>query len=625
MEINSGRDIQVAGAYIEGQTVNAHIGRDLLISSTPDTGSVSGEEKDVDANVSIGYGSGSAGFGKTMGQTNWIDQQTSLIARDRLHIYVENHTQMDAALINSETGNLILDTNTLGYSNHQGIDREHGWYANAGGSWSKDTDNKNPSTDVSDKSQDNKSWSNNSGNLSGHNYRKDRTQNVLATIGKGETIVRNDRITGENSIAGINRDTNQAYQITYDYERNTQIYTSNSSIESAQNPDQTWEGWKEGLRGYTNNSIRGFDKMADLGLKAKDNTKNQEHKYLTKSIQLVDWIPGLLVKTANYLDIPGFHTGFIPTDKNNGGMPTQFFSLLHDRNEVLRGWGEGLTENTDKYPNPDKYGNIYLNGIGFVEFDGNFNKDEKIFINGMNTNKEMAIYYGPIQTGTVESSKENGFLLSYNRTHGFFPDLIESGVDKFLGAFRIYSGATRSSHQLLYKASIDENIQKLSLAAFSQGTLQMNNALRGINFEREVFNEKGELISRELRISYAGPALGAKQFHRAAENSGFKDEDTRLFLINREGRVSRWLPRTDSVADIIGGNLIHSENPVTYFIGGLGSVPGLISGNNSLHNKYSCTICKYDELDYINKHIWNSFPNPTLIDKNGNFRKRDEP
>lgn len=56
------------------------------------------------------------------------------LAKHRLDIRTENHTQLDGAVIASDSDNLKLDTGTLGYSDIAGKDKEHGYYLNVGGS-----------------------------------------------------------------------------------------------------------------------------------------------------------------------------------------------------------------------------------------------------------------------------------------------------------------------------------------------------------------------------------------------------------------------------------------------------------------------------------------------------------
>ena len=118
------------------------------MTSVPDTGKVSGEDYDASLTVSVGlYGSvsvsGSVGVGKTTGSTDWVENQTRIIARDGLDLRTENHTQLDGALLASNTGNLKLDTDTLGFRDLEGHDKERSWYVNAGGTytWGSDSGN----------------------------------------------------------------------------------------------------------------------------------------------------------------------------------------------------------------------------------------------------------------------------------------------------------------------------------------------------------------------------------------------------------------------------------------------------------------------------------------------------
>ncbi len=264
LSFESGRDTTVAGARLEGQDVVGKVGRDLLVSSVPDTGKVSGKELDASLTVSVGlYGSvsvsGSVGVGKTNGSTNWVENQTGIVARDRLDIRTENHTQLDGALLVSDSGNLKLDTGTLGFRDIEGHDREHAWYINAGGtySWGGDGGSGGQPADgnaaatgaVVDPSQQNKDGSNN-WNLSGYDYRKEREQIVRATVGEGEIVVRSDADTGRDSTAGLNRDVSKAYEVTKDKEERTDLYVSKSSLEAVSDPVVTLEQWKNALANY---------------------------------------------------------------------------------------------------------------------------------------------------------------------------------------------------------------------------------------------------------------------------------------------------------------------------------------------------------------------------------------
>nr|WP_328803393.1 hemagglutinin repeat-containing protein [Pseudomonas triticifolii] len=258
----SARDTNIAGANLRGDEVIGRVGRDLSITSLADTGKVEGKEFDLSATVTVGPGpgfSGSVGYGKTNGSTNWIEQQTSITGKDKVDIRTENHTQLDGALIASDTGNLKLDTGTLGFSDIAGKDKEHGYYLNVGGSYKKDG-----SGSVQDPSQVGKGDKDKSGwSVEGWNYEKDRQQIVRGTVGAGDIVVRGDN-AGKDSTTGLNRDVSRAYEITKDDEHRTDLYASKSSLEAVGDPSGTIAVWKDNLKQYPANSIELFNTMQGL-------------------------------------------------------------------------------------------------------------------------------------------------------------------------------------------------------------------------------------------------------------------------------------------------------------------------------------------------------------------------
>ncbi|WP_395502397.1 hemagglutinin repeat-containing protein [Ectopseudomonas mendocina] len=259
LNFESGRDTTVAGAKLEGENVVGEVGRNLTVSSVPDTGKVSGKEFDLSATVTVGYGfsvSGSVGYGETTGKTNWVGNQTSITARDRLDIRTEEHTQIDGAVLASQTGNLKLDTETLGFRDIQGEDKERSYYLNAGGSYG---------TGQQDQSQQGKGEAGVNGwSLSGYEYEKEREQIVRATVGAGEIVVRSDAETGKDSTAGLNRDTSKSYEITKDKEERTDLYVSKASIEALSDPEATVKQWANALATYDETAKANFKDVSIL-------------------------------------------------------------------------------------------------------------------------------------------------------------------------------------------------------------------------------------------------------------------------------------------------------------------------------------------------------------------------
>jgi len=249
LNFESGRDTTAAGATLQGENVTGEVGRNLTVSSVPDTGKVRGKELDISATATFGPGAGfsaSVGYGQTTGKTNWVGNQTTITARDKLDIRTEEHTQIDGAVIASQAGKLKLDTETLGFRDIKGEDKEHSYYLNVGGSYG---------AGQQDKSQQGKGepgvngWS-----VNGYEFEKEREQIVRATVGDGEIVVRSDAETGKDSTAGLNRDTGKAYEITKDEEERTDLYVSKSSVEAVSNPEATFNKWVKAVNNYGDSS-----------------------------------------------------------------------------------------------------------------------------------------------------------------------------------------------------------------------------------------------------------------------------------------------------------------------------------------------------------------------------------
>ncbi|WP_259640335.1 hemagglutinin repeat-containing protein [Pseudomonas syringae] len=252
----SGQDTNIAGATLRGNDVVGRVGRDLNVTSLPDTGKVEGKEFDLSATVVAGFGgsvSGSVGYGQTNGSKNWIEEQTRITAKDKVDIRTENHTQLDGALIASDSGNLKLDTNTLGYSDIAGKDKEHGYYLNVGGSYGTSGSTTQDSTQVGKGDDQKNGWS-----VEGWNYNKDREQIVRGTVGAGDVVVRSDT-AGKDSTAGLNRDVDKAYEITRDDEHRTDLYVTKSSLEAASQPIVTATQWANQLLTYNETAKQNYE------------------------------------------------------------------------------------------------------------------------------------------------------------------------------------------------------------------------------------------------------------------------------------------------------------------------------------------------------------------------------
>ncbi|PZW49455.1 hemagglutinin repeat-containing protein [Pseudomonas sp. URMO17WK12:I2] len=621
LSFESGRDTTVAGARLEGQDVVGKVGRDLLVSSAPDTGKVSGKELDASLTVSVGmYGSvsvsGSVGVGKTNGSTNWVENQTGIVAHDRLDIRTENHTQLDGALLASDSGNLNLDTGTFGFRDIEGHDREHAWYINAGGtySWGSDSGSGGEPADgnaaatsaVVDPSQQNKDGSNN-WNLSGYDYRMEREQIVRATVGEGEIVVRSDADTGHDSTAGLNRDVSKAYEVTKDKEERTNLYISKSSVEAVSDPVVTLDQWKSGAENYGRNSVEAFSNLAALKEHARSAAEHD------KLVAALAWAPELLVGAMDAMGTPTL--GIFPGTANHGGLITQLPVLISGDLRPLRVTGAFKTDAEGELVLEKGKPVLDSESLQVQQFAGFNEEEDRIFTNGIMNSMIEALSNGFMQSGS--GNGDVSFVLAYNPTHGLIGDLIESAFDKNLqGAIR--SGTARNLNGL-FQQGIDAGPDSLHIYGHSQGGLLTWVAMKGLDF-----SNGGSPTATLNTIQLSGAPVDAIQFHKDAETAGFGRGQS-VFQVNRPEETVFFglLPKTDTVSDLplfLGGNAQYSDDPVARTLGALFSVTSLF-GERSPHSNYACVSCKPSAPDSADAQIRDIIIKPTLIDSQGDFRR----
>jgi filamentous hemagglutinin len=620
LRFNSGNDTTIAGANLRANEVVGRVGRDLLVSSVPDTGKVSGKQFDASVTVSIGLAggggvSGSVGVGKTTGKTNWVEQQTSITGKNGVDIRTEKHTQIDGALIAADNGKLKLDTNTLGFRNINGEDKEHSYYVNVGGAfgWGADAGDGAKATGGKDVAfTGDKSLSGapkegfNGWSVSGYDYRKEREQDVRATVGAGNIIVRNDAVTGQDSIAGLNRDLTKAYDITRDKEKRTELYVSESSLNSVANPSQTLDRWKKGLQDYGKNS-------SDL-FKNYDNLTKATEQALAENPGLAPlaWIPGVM---QSAMDKTSYGTlGLMPGVISHGGVATQLPVLLSGDMSFYR---------TELVYQKDSNGNVAMDpetgkpllDLTKTKFDMILRPDAPgaVATNGIQNSFEAALVNGGMQTG------RDNYMQAYNPEHGFLGDLLESAWDVNLGDIK-RSGNAQQLHEF-YQSGIDQGF-KLDLVGHSQGALLTYRALDGLDFSKNPGS-----------IQLSGAPVYAQKFFTAAEKAGFNTTDNAVFQVNRPDKQVFFgmLPMTDSVSDFLGRNAMNSNDPISRFLGAVFTLPGLM-GKESPHSNYLCQVqsmcgngASQLQQDFKNGTTTNpdgtkskTYIVPTFIDKNGN-------
>ncbi|WP_339896589.1 hemagglutinin repeat-containing protein [uncultured Gilvimarinus sp.] len=560
LTITSGADADISGANLTAADVNMDIGGDLTVASVQDTGSVSGRRWDASLSVTVGAGvsaSASVGYGETEGSSAWVSNQTSITGSSSVNINVGGHTQVDGALIaniqedGTDGGNLNLSTETFGYTNLEDHHEETSSYLSVGFG--------------NDAATGDTGWS-----VSGNYSDVDQQQTTYATLGNGAITVRGDSETGADSTAGINRDTDEAQEITRDKEIDLEVYVTSNSIESfsglftADNPDtpeieNTFSRWQSNIENLGRNTVLVYEGIDDF-------TEHEDVPQFARNIAgaMVD-----MADTAGYLTL-----GIAPSVKNHGGLAGQAGTLV-----VGDQFFYHVTAQTSY--NPETM-NVDLEGYEVVEVDKPL-EGYTVSTNGMNNTLDDSIRNGVMQTGSDK------FIQAYNPQHGFLGDVLESFWDKNIGGV-VSTGNARQLNDF-YQTGIDHNTS-FNIAAHSQGTLINQRAIEGLDFTNGGTIQPGS-------VQFSGSPIGFDAFIEVTTQAGFPTyvenqsrglEPNLIFQTNRpEGETSLFgFPLVDSVSDapvFLGGNFNQGQG------GSLGgsifSLPELFA-DHSPHSNYIC-------------------------------------
>ncbi|WP_197088944.1 hemagglutinin repeat-containing protein, partial [Yersinia massiliensis] len=126
LSLSSGRDTALIGAQANGETVNAQIGRDLLLQSQQDSDNYDSKQTSVSGGISVAVigagGSANLSMSRDKLHSNYdsVQEQSGIFAgKGGFDITVGEHTQLDGAVIAStaDKSKNSLDTGTLGFSN----------------------------------------------------------------------------------------------------------------------------------------------------------------------------------------------------------------------------------------------------------------------------------------------------------------------------------------------------------------------------------------------------------------------------------------------------------------------------------------------------------------------------
>lgn len=221
IDLHSGRDTQIAGAVVEGGGVKIDVGRDLTVASVRDQDRIEGNGQSHSGSGGFGGGSGAISVSKTDGKRNWVGEQTRIQGRDSVDIYTEGHTQLDGAVIASNTGDLLLNTGTFGHSDLYDKDRYKSVDITSGMAYNSKENEKNGKS-TNDQAQVPNKF------IAGSYDIRNAEQVNRATVGDGEIVVRDN--PGQD-LAGLNRDTDKAQELLKDEHKGEDLYLSSNSVE----------------------------------------------------------------------------------------------------------------------------------------------------------------------------------------------------------------------------------------------------------------------------------------------------------------------------------------------------------------------------------------------------------
>ena len=210
LAMTSGRDMTLAGAKVSGNTVTADVGRNLTIASQQDTANYDSKQASAGVNLSICVppicygvsGSANASWQSITNSFASVSQQSSIYAGEGgFNVNVGNHTQLDGGVISStaSTDKNMLSTQSFGYTNLE----NHADYSGTAVGFTGSTNGMQGNASIVTPSMAPTGFSaaGTGDSASGTTY---------AAVSPGTITVRDDVLTGQDSTAGLSRDTANA-------------------------------------------------------------------------------------------------------------------------------------------------------------------------------------------------------------------------------------------------------------------------------------------------------------------------------------------------------------------------------------------------------------------------------
>jgi filamentous hemagglutinin len=250
LHIGSLKNTTIAGAVVTAATIDVAVKGNFTLASRQDTAHGSSSSSSVGGSLTIGLGTSAVsstlnlGGGRSASDLAWVTEQTGLYAKDTLAVRVEKHTQVNGAVLNSDTGSLKLDTGTLGFGDIQDHDRATSTSGQIGVGIGLQQNGTGQTGEPS-------------GTVSGSYASHTIEQVTKATVGEGTITIR-DKDKQKQDVKDLNRDADTAQVITKNKRAGVQVYASTDAVKEIASG---FSSIKQNLNEFGQAAAKGFSNV----------------------------------------------------------------------------------------------------------------------------------------------------------------------------------------------------------------------------------------------------------------------------------------------------------------------------------------------------------------------------
>jgi len=207
LKINVAQDMLVRGSNISANNADIDVKGNLDVQSVYDESSFN--QKNISLGLSAGTGglNGYVNASQSNADSKWVNNQSGINTTNKLNIKVGGNTNLAGSYLNSDSGDLALDTKTFTYSDMTGYDKSMttGVGSSVGVDYVENRDG-TKNYNVNAPSRTNVKFG-----------MSDKEQVARSTVGTGNIIIGGQQVASDDSVlVGLNRDKNKSLEVTKD-------------------------------------------------------------------------------------------------------------------------------------------------------------------------------------------------------------------------------------------------------------------------------------------------------------------------------------------------------------------------------------------------------------------------